>query len=91
MERPKAPTRRTRRERPTDHGFRHDLDHVGETIERYDRDGCGFGRVTRERLDGVERLVIRLETKLNALLLGVSIQLLAFVFAVVLFVLYRKP
>ena len=66
------------------------MDHASEVLERYDREGCGFGRVTRERLDGLERLVERLESKLNALLLGVSIQLLAFVFAVVIFLLYRK-
>jgi hypothetical protein len=63
---------------------------VRAAIARYDRDGCGFGRVTRERLDGLERLVERLEGKLNALLLGVSIQLLAFVFAVLLLLLYRR-
>ena len=71
-------------------GLERELERVEETVERYDQDGCGFGRVTRERLDGLEAMVIRLEAKLNALLLGVSIQLLAFAFAVVIFLLYRK-
>jgi len=74
----------------TSSAIERDLGRIEEAIERYDYDGCGFGRVTRERLDSLEAMVIRLETKLNALLLGVSIQLLAFAFAVVLFLLYRK-
>lgn len=67
-----------------------ELERLEETVGLYDHDGCGFGRVTRERLDRLDAMVIRLETKLNALLLGVSVQLLAFAFAVVIFLLYRK-
>ena len=67
-------------------GLRHELE----------QDGCGFGRVTEEKVRGLSESVLRLEReigkvdgKLNYVLGVVGIQLLSFLLAVVIFLLYH--
>jgi hypothetical protein len=52
-----------------------------------DQDGCAHGRVTRERVDNVADRLDALETKINWILGSVSVQLVGFVIAVMLFIL----
>lgn len=58
-----------------------------EALDGLDREGCAFGQVTRERLDNMLAHLQRVETTLNTIAVGVALQLLTFVFAVILFVL----
>jgi hypothetical protein len=51
------------------------------------RDGCAFGQVTRERLDNVLGHLQSMESKVNLIATGVTLQLVAFFFAVILFLL----
>lgn len=60
---------------------------VGTLRDQLDRDGCAHGQVTRERVNNLVEDVARVETKVNAILLGVGLQLISFVFGVVLFIL----
>lgn len=60
---------------------------VGVLRDQLDRDGCAHGQVTRERVNNLVEDVARVETKVNAILLGVGLQLISFVFGVVLFIL----
>ena len=55
--------------------------------ESLDRDGCAFGQVTRERLDNVLGHLQSMESKVNLIATGVTLQLVAFFFAVILFLL----
>jgi len=52
-----------------------------------DRDGCAFGQVTRERLDNMLARLQSLQATVNAVAIGVTLQLVAFLFAVVVFLL----
>lgn len=52
-----------------------------------DRDGCAYGQVTRERIDNIVARMTAMENKLNFLLAGTLLQLLGFVFGVLLLVL----
>ncbi len=63
--------------------------YVGTTALRdaLDREGCAFGQVTRERLDNMLAHLQGLQATVNAIAIGVSLQLVAFLFAVVLFLL----
>ena len=62
-------------------GLRHELD----------RDGCAYGQVSRERLTHVVEATEAVEHKLNYVLAAIGLQLLSFVFAVLLFLLYHLP
>ena len=60
---------------------------VGSLRDGLDRDGCAYGQVTRERTDNLVDQVTRLEARINYVVAAVTLQLLGFVFAVILFVL----
>lgn len=60
---------------------------VASLRDSLDRDGCAHGQVTRERLDNVLDHIAAVESKLNLLLSGVLLQLVGFVFGVILFLL----
>ncbi len=62
-------------------GLRHELD----------RDGCAYGQVSRERINHVMVAVEAVEHKLNYVLAAVGVQLVGFVFAVLVFLLYHLP
>lgn len=55
--------------------------------EGLDREGCAFGQVTRERLDNLVSHLQTLDGKVNMIAAGVGLQLVAFFFAVMLFLL----
>ena len=52
-----------------------------------DRDGCAFGQVTRERLDNMLARLQGLQATVNTIAIGVTLQLVAFLFAVIVFLL----
>jgi len=52
-----------------------------------DRDGCAFGQVTRERLDNMLAQLQGLQATVNTIAIGVTLQLVAFLFAVIVFLL----
>ena len=55
--------------------------------EGLDREGCAFGQVTRERLDNLAGHLEALDDKVTMIAAGVGLQLVAFFFAVMLFLL----
>ena len=62
--------------------------HTAATLrDSLDREGCAYGQVTRERIDNALGRLERMEAKLNVLLGGVLLQLMGFVFGLLLFVL----
>jgi hypothetical protein len=60
---------------------------AGALRDALDRDGCAFGQVTRERLDNMSARLQSLQATVNAIAIGVTLQLVAFLFAVVVFLL----
>jgi hypothetical protein len=60
---------------------------AGTLRDALDRDGCAFGQVTRERLDNMSARLQSLQATVNAIAIGVMLQLVAFLFAVVVFLL----
>ena len=60
---------------------------AGALRDALDRDGCAFGQVTRERLDNMSARLQSLQATVNAIAIGVMLQLVAFLFAVVVFLL----
>jgi len=60
---------------------------AGLLRDALDRDGCAFGQVTRERLDNMLAQLQSLQATVNAIAIGVTLQLVAFLFAVVVFLL----
>jgi hypothetical protein len=62
-------------------GLRHELD----------RDGCAYGQVSRERLSHVMEAVGSVDHKVNYVLAAVGLQLVGFVLAVIIFLLYHLP
>lgn len=55
--------------------------------EGLDHDGCAFGQVTRERVDNLVAHLQAMESKVNMIAAGVGLQLVAFFFAVIIFLL----
>ena len=60
---------------------------AGAWRDALDHDGCAFGQVTRERLDNMLAQLQSLQATVNAIAIGVTLQLVAFLFAVVVFLL----
>ena len=60
---------------------------VGSLRDALDHEGCAFGQVTRERVDNVLARVQNIEAKVNMIAAGVALQLIGFLFAVILFTL----
>lgn len=60
---------------------------TGSLRDALDHEGCAFGQVTRERLDNMMAHLQRLEATVNAIAIGVALQLLGFLFAVLVFLL----
>jgi len=60
---------------------------TGALRDALDRDGCAFGQVTRERLDNMLAQLQGLQATVNAIAIGVTLQLVAFLFAVIVFLL----
>jgi len=58
---------------------------VGSILDGYNRDGGAYDQVTRAKLEGLTEQVHGIESKLNAIAVGVFMQLLGFVLAVLLF------
>jgi hypothetical protein len=59
--------------------------------QELDRDGCAYGQVSRERITHLVEATAAVEHKLNYVLAAVGLQLLSFVFAVLVFLLYHLP
>lgn len=60
---------------------------VGTLRDGLDRDGCAHGQVTRERVDNIAERLDRIESRLGVISAGVVLQLVSFVFGILLFVL----
>ncbi len=60
---------------------------TGVLRDALDRDGCAFGQVTRERLDNMLAQLQGLQATVNTIAIGVTLQLVAFLFAVIVFLL----
>jgi hypothetical protein len=63
---------------------------VHELAQRLDDRGCAHGRVTTTRLEDLSRVVDRLETKLNAILVAVTSTFVSTLVGLVIFYL-RTP
>jgi hypothetical protein len=60
---------------------------LGTLRHELDREGCAFGKVSRERLSHVAEAVRSVDAKLNYVLAAVGLQLFGFLLAVMLYVL----
>lgn len=60
---------------------------TGALSDALDREGCAFGQVTRERVDNMLAHLQGVEATMHAIAVGVALQLVAFLMAVIVFLL----